>query len=78
VFEIVCLDELVPADDRLRRIDAAVDWASCARSGAVLRGRCGAPVDRSDRHLADLLIEELDPAHRAVDRLALLERQLEP
>jgi transposase len=24
--EMVCLDELVPADDRLRRIDAAVDW----------------------------------------------------
>jgi transposase len=24
--EMVCLDDLVPADDRLRRIDAAVDW----------------------------------------------------
>jgi transposase len=26
-IEMVCLDELVPAEDRLRRIDAAVDWA---------------------------------------------------
>lgn len=25
--EMVCLDELVPAADRLRRLDAAVDWA---------------------------------------------------
>lgn len=25
-IEMVCLDELVPADDRLRRIDGAVDW----------------------------------------------------
>jgi transposase len=25
--EMVCLDELVPAEDRLRRIDAAIDWA---------------------------------------------------
>jgi transposase len=24
--EMVCLDELVPADDRLRRLDAVVDW----------------------------------------------------
>jgi transposase len=24
--EMVCLDEIVPADDRLRRLDAAVDW----------------------------------------------------
>jgi transposase len=24
--EMVCLDELVPAEDRLRRLDAAVDW----------------------------------------------------
>ncbi len=24
--EMVCLDELVPVDDRLRRLDAAVDW----------------------------------------------------
>src|SRR5512144_919983 len=24
--EMVCVDELVPAEDRLRRIDAAVDW----------------------------------------------------
>jgi hypothetical protein len=24
--EMVCVDELVPASDRLRRIDAAVDW----------------------------------------------------
>jgi transposase len=24
--EMVCVDELVPADDRLRRIDSAVDW----------------------------------------------------
>jgi transposase len=24
--EMVCLDELVPADDRLRRLDSAVDW----------------------------------------------------
>ena len=24
--EMVCLDELVPADDRLRRLDALVDW----------------------------------------------------
>src|SRR5438093_6726970 len=25
-IEMVCLDELVPAHDRLRRIDAAIDW----------------------------------------------------
>jgi transposase len=25
-LEMVCVDELVPAEDRLRRIDAAVDW----------------------------------------------------
>jgi transposase len=25
--EMVCLDELVPAEDRLRRLDAVVDWA---------------------------------------------------
>ncbi len=25
-IEMVCLDELVPVDDRLRRIDEAVDW----------------------------------------------------
>ena len=25
-IEMVCLDELVPADDRLRRVDGAVDW----------------------------------------------------
>ncbi len=25
-IEMVCLDELVPAEDRLRRIDEAVDW----------------------------------------------------
>src|SRR5436190_22711188 len=25
-IEMVCVDELVPVDDRLRRIDAAVDW----------------------------------------------------
>ena len=25
-IEMVCLDELVPVDDRLRRLDALVDW----------------------------------------------------
>ena len=26
LVEMVCLDELVPVDDRLRRLDALVDW----------------------------------------------------
>src|SRR3954447_5094001 len=28
-IEMVCLDELVAADDRLRRLDELVDWGSC-------------------------------------------------
>jgi transposase len=41
--EMVCLDEPVPADDRLQRIDAAVDWgfvrAQAARYYAADVGR---------------------------------------
>ena len=38
--EMVCLDQLVSAeDDRLRRLDALVDWGFVrVRGGAVLRG----------------------------------------
>jgi hypothetical protein len=32
--EMVCLDELVSADDRLRRLDAVVDWG-LVRAGAA-------------------------------------------
>src|SRR5680860_463963 len=41
--EMVCLDELVAVDDRLRRLDAAVDWgfvrAEAARYYATDLGR---------------------------------------
>src|SRR3982751_4601399 len=33
-IEMVCLDELVPADDRLRRLDELVDWRF-VRAGAA-------------------------------------------
>jgi hypothetical protein len=32
---MVCLEELVSADDRLRRLDAVVDWGF-VRAGALL------------------------------------------
>lgn len=34
--EMVCLDELVPAEDRLRRLDAAVDWGFVRAEAAPL------------------------------------------
>ena len=45
-MQVVCLDDLVPADDDLRRIEALVDWGQVRRSGAVLSaGRRGPPGD---------------------------------
>src|SRR3954465_14712038 len=35
-MQVVCLDDLVPADDDLRRIEALVDWGQVRRAGAPL------------------------------------------
>jgi hypothetical protein len=32
--QVVCLDDLVPADDDLRRIEALVDWGQVRRTAA--------------------------------------------
>src|SRR3954467_3205594 len=44
-MQVVCLDDLVPADDDLRRIEALVDWGQGRRTaGAVYRpGGAGEP-----------------------------------
>ena len=47
--EMVCLDELVPEDDRYRRLDRLVGRRSSRVGGAVLRGGGGPALDRSDR-----------------------------
>ena len=41
--EVVCLDELVPADDRYRRLDEFSTGESCASGGALLRRNLGRP-----------------------------------
>ncbi|HEX8159170.1 MAG TPA: transposase, partial [Solirubrobacteraceae bacterium] len=33
-MQVVCLDDLVPADDELRRIEALIDWQQVRRTAA--------------------------------------------
>ena len=72
--EMVCLDELVPAEDRLRRIDAEVDLGLRARGGgAVLRRGRGRVVacrgEQADGHEGDALAPIADRARFACPRL---------
>src|SRR3954447_20833430 len=48
-MQVVCLDDLVPADDDLRRIEALVDWGLVRRTAAPFyRPRWGGTAgDRS-------------------------------
>src|SRR4051794_31585821 len=38
-MQVVCVDDLVPADDDLRRIRGAVDWAAARMHGKARRER---------------------------------------
>src|SRR3954462_4053770 len=49
-MQVVCLDDLVPADDDLRRIEALVDWGQVRRTAEPFYrpGRAGRPgIDRA-------------------------------
>ena len=41
--EIVCLDDLVPAEDRYRRLDELVDWSFIRAAAAPYSGEQGRP-----------------------------------
>src|SRR5215210_6581524 len=45
-MQVVCLDDLVPADDDLRRIEGLVDWGQVRRTAEPFYRPRGAPGDR--------------------------------
>ena len=42
--QMVCVDDLVPADDGLRRIERLIDWDHVRRTAAPFYRRVGGPA----------------------------------